>query len=450
MANYSLLALFNIDALAITVILLVGLIGTIVGLFALRYMAGDSNHHRFFCLLTCLIIAVLCMASADHLLVFLLAWGVSNFFLVKLMIHKPQWQAAANSGWLAAKSFMIGFICLTSAFIMLYLSTRQTSIQSILTVIDQSSPFSIIAVLLIALTAMTQSAIWPFHRWLISSLNSPTPVSAIMHAGLVNGGGVLLTRFAPLYFSHSGLLTLIFIWGIGTAIVGSWWKLMQNDIKRMLACSTMAQMGFMLAQCGLGLFPAAIAHLCWHGFFKANLFLNANSTRQEKRIADDYIPTIIEFIFALLIGTYGSYIFALSSHQTWLTTNTSLFLMVVVFIAATQLALILLHLHTWKNILMTLLMTTLLCASYGYSIYLIEAVLSPLQLMRPYPLNIIHCLGLALLCSMWLAMLFQKKFMQNHKLSQIKSILYVKALNASQPHTSTMTSYRYEYRYNRG
>jgi len=129
---------------------------------------------------------------------------------------------------------------------------------------------------------MTQSAIWPFHTWLISSLNSPTPVSAIMHAGLINGGGFLLTRFAGLFVQSTGMLQVIFFLGLLTALIGTLWKLMQHDIKRMLACSTMGQMGFMIAQCGLGLFPAAIAHLCWHGLFKAYLFLSSGSAAHEK------------------------------------------------------------------------------------------------------------------------------------------------------------------------
>ena len=101
-----------------------------------------------------------------------------------------------------------------------------------------------------------------------------------MHAGLVNGGGFLIVRFAPLYLNYPGILNIIFIIGLSTAIMGTLWKLMQSDIKRMLACSTMAQMGFMIAQCGLGLFSAAIAHIILHGLatqievaiFQANFF----------------------------------------------------------------------------------------------------------------------------------------------------------------------------------
>lgn len=450
MPTHSFFSLFYIDPLTITVGLLVSLIGAVVGIYTLRYLDGDSHYRQFFCLFACLIIAVLLMGAADHLLVFLCAWGMSNFLLVRLMIHKPKWQAAANSGWLAAKSFMLGFACLMTAFIILYLSTGQTSIHSILTTLDSPTPLTTIAALLIVVTAMTQSAIWPFHRWLISSLNSPTPVSALMHAGLVNAGGVLLTRFAPLYLSNTTLLTLLFSLGITSAIIGSCWKLLQNDVKRMLACSTMAQMGFMFAQCGLGLFPAAIAHLCWHGLFKANLFLNANSAAQEKRMLSKDSPTIPQLLVALLVGVYGSYIFALSSQQQWLEANTSIILELIILITCAQLALKLIYPYTWKNLLIAILVTTMACLSYGYSIYLIETALMPMQLAQPYPLNIFHYIGLALICSLWLGMIFHHKFIQHHKLSKIKSILYVKALNGSQPHASTITSCRHQYQYDRG
>ena len=105
-----------------------------------------------------------------------------------------------------------------------------------------------------------------------------------MHAGLINGGGFLLARFAPMLAIQPPILNLIFIAGITTALLGTLWKLMQSDVKRMLACSTMGQMGFMIAQCGLGLFPAAVAHLSWHGLFKAYLFLSTGSAAKEKRL----------------------------------------------------------------------------------------------------------------------------------------------------------------------
>ena len=186
------------------------------------------------------------MVFADHLLLLLAAWACSDLLLVRLMIHKSSWTAARNAGMLALKTFCLGFAGSWPWFLS---AGRKL----------QAPPLSVGSSrrqarrrhgLRRAATGRNrcdeQSAAWPFHRWLISSLNSPTPVSALMHAGLVNGGGFLLVRFAPLYARQPVLLHGLFMVGLVTAVVGTFWKLLQTDIKRMLACSTMGQMGFML------------------------------------------------------------------------------------------------------------------------------------------------------------------------------------------------------------
>ncbi|HEU5280370.1 MAG TPA: proton-conducting transporter membrane subunit [Gammaproteobacteria bacterium] len=447
MITHSLLTLFNLDALALMIIALVGFIGITVAVFARKYLEGDTRYTRFFCLLSLLITSLTIMAAADHLLLFLLAWGISNFTLVQLMIHKPQWAAAAHSGKLAAKTFLFGYLCLAIAFFTLYLATGQTSIHSILTNSKITHLVALFSGLLIFLTAMTQSAIWPFHRWLMSSLNAPTPVSAIMHAGLVNGGGVLLARFAPLYFSQPPMLTLLFVMGISTAILASIWKLMQCDIKRMLAASTMAQMGFMIAQCGLGLFAAAIAHLCWHGLFKANLFLHAYGTKSQKNLTVTNQVTGRQFMLSLIIGVFGSYIFAKTSQQPWLTNNTSTFLMLMVTLFSTQFNLSILEHVKLKTIFTGLTMTAIFCAAYGYNVFIIDTALKSLHLIQPQPLNLIHITAMIALTSTWVITTFNNQPKLSALFSKTRSRLYVKALNASQPHPKTITTHRHNYQY---
>jgi NAD(P)H-quinone oxidoreductase subunit 5 len=204
---------FHIDAIALVMMSLVVFIGLTVGSFSSRHMRGDSRYYRFFMLLTALIISVVIMVSADHLLILLIGWGTSNVILMRLMVHKPTWKEARTSGLLAGKNFLLGTMSIAVSFLLLYLATGETSIQTIIHT-QHASPYITLSLFGILLGAMTQSAIWPFHRWLISSLNSPTPVSAIMHAGIVNGGGFLLVRFSPLYFDRPNLLTAIFVIGI--------------------------------------------------------------------------------------------------------------------------------------------------------------------------------------------------------------------------------------------
>lgn len=447
MTDFSFNTLFHFDRLAMTMIFLVGFIGTVVALFASRYMQGDSQYRRFFWLFGFLILTVIVMVSADNVFLMLFAWSISNCLLVILMIHKSQWRAALNAGLLAAKSFTLGFVCLSAAFFMLYYQTKETSIQGILQHFNPSDPLNIAAMIFILIAAMTQSAIWPFHRWLLSSLNSPTPVSAIMHAGLVNGGGFLIVRFAPIYLSKPDILTLIFALGVMTALLGTLWKLMQHDVKRMLACSTMGQMGFMLAQCGLGLFPAAIAHLCWHGMFKANLFLSSNSAAQESRFDFNKGLTLGKFSLAIVCGLMGSYFFSVGIHSEWLAKDTMLILISLSFMTASQFSLSLLMNLSWRNLPIIMTLTSVMGYLYGWSVYLTELIFQPMDIFHPQPLNMMYLLGLLLLALTWGINLFKEKLFNHSNTSRLLSILYMKSLNASQPHPSTITSLRNDYRY---
>lgn len=446
MINTLITSLFHLDALAIIMIALVAFIGLCVGSFAYRYMKGDTKYLSFFIQLTLLICSVSVMVSTDHLVILFSAWCTGNILLVRLMIHKSSWKAAKASGMLSAKYYSLGASCVAASFIIFYLETGQTSIKTINNQYTESG-LALIALTILLIGAMTQSAIYPFHRWLTSSLNSPTPVSAIMHAGLVNGGGFLLTRFARLYLEHSNLLTVIFVIGMITALIGNLWKLMQSDVKRALACSTMGQMGFMLAQCGLGLFPAAIAHLCWHGMFKAYLFLASGSAAQEKRFDLGYPPKPLTFICAIICGLAGSLGFAFSSNKSWFTGDTTLVLMALSFLSASQLALPMLRNKTLKHLPLCLISTGIVGMFYGYSVQFIAWAMAPMQLMQPQPLNAFHITGIFGITLAWLAILFI------HNSKKIRSLpvwmlkAYVRVLNASQPHPATVTTHHNEYRY---
>ncbi len=272
---------------------------------------------------------------------------------------------------------------------MLFHQTGQTSIQSILAFEYENQAQLLIALLLILVAAMTQSAIYPFHSWLTSSLNSPTPVLALMHAGLVNGGGILLARFAPLYFNSPKILTLIFIIGITTALVGTFWKLIQSNVKTMLACSTMGQMGFMIAQVGLGLFPAAIAHLFWHGCFKSYLFLTSGAAAQEKKFDLKYPPSFASFLSALICGIFGILSFALITNRNLILLDSNAVLLTAAFIAATHLALNILREKPLKNLPIAIILTSIAGILYGSSIRIIESQL-PSEINNPQALNFFH------------------------------------------------------------
>jgi NAD(P)H-quinone oxidoreductase subunit 5 len=386
---------------------------------------------------------------ADNLLLFLGAWFCCNRILVKLMVHKSAWKAAKASGKLAMQNFIIGFFLMIFAFALMYHETSSVSIQYI---ISQSidSWLMVIALIILVFAAMTQSAIWPFHRWLISSANSPTPVSAIMHAGIINGGGFLLARFSPLFFNAPTILTIIFIVGLVSALLGSLWKLMQHDIKRMLACSTMGQMGFMFLQCGLGLFAPALAHLCWHGMFKAYLFLSSGSAAQEKRLDLGYPPTLICFLFSLGCGLMGAYIFMRIHEIDWFFVDTRLFIVGIVFVLGMQLALTVLRGAPFKKLPIAMILTGVMALIYTANVCFFDWMLASLTLIQPQTLNIVHLVGLILLSFAWGSLFFVKYFNQASNAAMLPRWLlagYVKMLNSSQPHPTTITTSRKEYHY---
>jgi NAD(P)H-quinone oxidoreductase subunit 5 len=437
--------LFYLDALSIVIMGLVAFIAICIGSYSLRYLEGDKKKRTFFLNLSMLVCTVFILLCADHLLLFLASWGVSNYLLAKLMLHKRGWEAARQSSILAGKNFGLGLLFLSAAALILYNATGLATIQGILS--TPLEPWAAIASgILLLLAAMTQSALWPFHRWLTSSLNSPTPVSALMHAGLVNGGGLLLARFSPILAQQPVLMNMIFATGITTALLGTLWKLMQSDIKRMLASSTMGQMGFMIAQCGLGLFPAAVAHLCWHGLFKAYLFLTSASAAREQRLDLDYPPSTKHFLLSLICGAFGAYTFSLGSAKAIATADTTLFLTLLAMIAGAQFALPIISSRQQARLPLALLATAIMGICYGFSVYLIEHLLAPINMLVPQPLNALHFIAAALLIITWLAMLFVRPI----KSGSIPDWLlkkYVQMLNASQPHPETINAHRNKYQY---
>ena len=222
---------------------------------------------------------------------------------------------------------------------------------------------------------------------------------------------------------------------------------MQHDVKRMLACSTMGQMGFMFVQFGLGLFASALAHLCWHGMFKAYLFLASGSAAQEKRLDLGYPPSLISFLFSLTCGALGSYIFAIISNKNWLASDTSLIIVGIVFIAGTQIALTVLRGASFKRLPLAMVVTAIMAGIYGANVYFFDLILSPLELMQPQPLTIFHVIALIILALCWLFILFFRYSNYKGDLPNWFMRSYVIALNSSQPHPDTITNYRKGYDY---
>lgn len=438
--------IFNFDPLASLMTTLILLVSVCVSSFSYRYMKGDSNFYSFFIKFFTLIASVLIMVAADNLIVFLMTWCLNNILVVSLMIHKSSWVQAKNSGMLAFQNYLLGAFCIACAFFILYCVTGEISIKMIISK-DFDSVFKLPSLVLLLIASMTQSAIWPFHRWLISSLNSPTPVSAIMHAGILNGGGFLLARFAPIYFQYPDLLLIIFIIGFLTAFLGTLWKLMQADIKRMLACSTMGQMGFMLAQCGMGLFSAAIAHVIWHGIFKAYLFLSSSGAAKEKRFDLQQSPDLLVFLYSLVCALAGSLSFGYVTGKSWFSGDTTFILMFLSFIFCCQFVLVIISDKGLKFVPISFVLASIVGSFYGCTVNSIAFILKPMKLMQPQPLNFFHILGVFIIFLTWLIMLFVDLLYKKDNVPTWVLRFYVFALNASQPDPNTITTCRKDYKY---
>jgi NAD(P)H-quinone oxidoreductase subunit 5 len=282
-------------------------------------------------------LSVMLLVMSNHVGLLLFSWLIMGVFMSQLIGIDKNWGEARQASKFTQKYFFVGTLFLTFGVSLLAFNTEQFTITGLSSALnDVPSWILMVSAFCIIGAAIVQSAIYPFHRWLLSAMTAPTPASALMHAGFVNGAGILLAMFAALLFESSTLTILFFIGGF-TAIVAQFTKLLQVNVKQKLGCSTIAQMGFMIMQCGLGFFNAAVVHLILHGFYKAYLFLSSGEevaqTRPEKPLKLKIKP--IQAIAVLLFGALGAYLFA-----TWtgkgMVLDSSIFLTLIVAITVGQ------------------------------------------------------------------------------------------------------------------
>ncbi len=272
----------RLDALGAMMAATVALIGFVVARFARRYLDRDSAQQRFSLWFSYTLAAILTIPLAHHLIVLMAAWLMSSHGLHHLLTLYPERPAALLA---ARKKFVIsrlGDLLLIMAFALINVQWGSLDLAVVFNraAVDAASGETgslILIGLLIVLGAITKSAQVPFHTWLPETMETPTPVSALMHAGIVNAGGFLVIRLSPLLALAPEALGLLAYVGAFSAMTGGLVMLTQNDVKRKLAYSTISQMGFMMLQCGLGAFSAAMLHLVGHAFYKAHGFLSAGS-----------------------------------------------------------------------------------------------------------------------------------------------------------------------------
>ncbi len=265
-----------VDGLTVVMWTTVTFFSGIVHSYSRRYMAGSETIDRFFGRVFAFTLVVMVLVAADSLLLFGTAWLVMGLVMADLIGHIDGWPQAQAAGAVARRYFLGSTAFLSVALLALWWETGATTVSGLAASIESGSTTVVLfAAGALLLAAMVQSALLPFHTWLLSSMTAPTPASALMHAGFVNAGGVLLARFAPVVTVDPNVMLLIVVVGAASALGGKLLKTVQTDIKSALGCSTIGQMGFMIMQAGLGFFAAAITHLILHGFYKAYQFLAA-------------------------------------------------------------------------------------------------------------------------------------------------------------------------------
>lgn len=265
--------------LPLTLALLTLFVAAIVATFSLRYMRADPRSARFFLLLGLLVAAVLAWLFAGNVLTFALAWCASGWLLAALIGHAGGGAEGDGAVRRTRLAFLAGDAALVGALAILAWHAQSLTIDAAVAgAATLSWPLATVAAVLLVIAAAARCALPPFSGWLLSSMTAPTPVSALMHAGLVNAGGFLLIRMAPVLEAAPAARLAAVGLGLGGALYGIGIMLVRPDVKRSLAGSTVSQMGFMIMSCGLGAYAAALWHIVAHGLFKAWLFLGSGST----------------------------------------------------------------------------------------------------------------------------------------------------------------------------
>lgn len=264
-----------VDAVSSVMMLLVTFIGWTVVRYAGTYLDGEARQGPFTGWLCMTLSAVLLLVTAGNLSQLVLAWIATSVFLHRLLLFYPDRIGARRA---ARKKFVtarLGDAALLCAAALLAVTYGTTDIAAILKSArtGESQGLAVAAASLLALAAMLKSAQFPAHGWLTEVMETPTPVSALLHAGVINAGGFVLIRFADVMLLAPGVLAVLVMVGGFTALFGSLVMLTQPAVKTSLAWSTVAQMGFMILECGLALFPLALLHIVAHSLYKAHSFL---------------------------------------------------------------------------------------------------------------------------------------------------------------------------------
>jgi NADH-quinone oxidoreductase subunit L len=280
-----------VDALTAVLLIVVTTVGMLVHVYSIGYMAHDPGRWRFFAYLNLFMFSMLLLVLADNFLLLFAAWelvGLSSYLLIGFWYNRRSAALAAKKAFLVNRvgdfGFALGIAAIWTTVGTLNFTTTEAG-PGVFQLIPEALQTGAIQqwqmtglALLLFMGAMGKSAQFPLHVWLPDAMEGPTPVSALIHAAtMVNAGVYFVARCNPLFAEAPQAMIIVASVGIFTAILAASIAFTQRDIKRVLAYSTLSQLGYMFAGLGVGAFVAAIFHLLAHGFFKGLLFLGSGS-----------------------------------------------------------------------------------------------------------------------------------------------------------------------------
>ncbi len=274
---------FVVDPISAIMILVVTGVGSLIHLFSIGYMGHDEGVTKYFAYLNFFLFNMLILVLADNLLVLFVGWegvGLCSYLLIGFWFKDSDKAAAGMKAFITNRigdaAFLLGMFMLFQQFGTIAFSALNASAPAT-PELAWSSPLTI-ACLLLFIGATGKSAQFPLYVWLPDAMAGPTPVSALIHAAtMVTAGVYLIVRLNPIFLAAPNALLVVAIVGAFTALLGATIGITQWDIKKVLAYSTVSQLGYMFLACGVGAFGAALFHLMTHAFFKALMFLGSGS-----------------------------------------------------------------------------------------------------------------------------------------------------------------------------
>ena len=304
---------FQLDQLSLMMMLVITGVGFLIHVYSAGYMHGDDGFNRFFAYLNLFVFFMLMLVMGSNYLMLFIGWegvGLCSFLLIGFWHTNPEYAKAANKAFIMNR---IGDLGLLLGIFLLYMRFSTLEYNRIMLEaqnISLSDPIIVSATLLLFIGAIGKSAQLPLFTWLPDAMAGPTPVSALIHAATMVTAGVYLIIRSNVLFTLAPLTQDIILYvGLGTALFAATIGLKQNDIKKVLAYSTVSQLGYMFFALGMGAYTAAYFHLFTHAFFKALLFLGSGSVihamggEQDMRKMGGLKASLPVTHFTFLIGT---------------------------------------------------------------------------------------------------------------------------------------------------